>query len=242
MPDQLIGTGGVSIIATGPSNYLLTSTLDSSTEAPPAGPPGFTSTLNIIKAYIYREYADDDNCRAFFDAYNTYAQGYLDAFNALNLPIYPSGSITGQLLDWSAEGIWGFIRPILPMKSRAAAGPYNTFPFNILPYNGSRLASGGGYQHTSDDVYKRVISWHTFAGDGRQMNVEWFKRRIERFLTCVNGSTPNIDNTYNVSVTVSGGVVNIKVPTSAIADTMTEAIQSGALEVPFQYTYQVTQT
>ncbi|BEN98698.1 hypothetical protein SMQC11_19870 [Serratia marcescens] len=44
----------------------------------------------IIPAYPYTQYNADPNIVAFFTAYNTLAQGYLDYLNALNLPCWTS--------------------------------------------------------------------------------------------------------------------------------------------------------
>ena len=53
-----------------------------------------------------------------------------------------------------------------------------------------------------------------------------------------------LDNTYQVSVTFDpGNVVNINIATGGLtqfASIMESAINSGALELPFQYTYNVT--
>jgi hypothetical protein len=54
---------------------------------------------------------------------------------------------------------------------------------------------------------------------------------------------PNVDNTYNIDVTFTGSQVNITLNDSATFTESTilkEAIDSGALELPFQFTYVVT--
>jgi hypothetical protein len=53
---------------------------------------------------------------------------------------------------------------------------------------------------TSDDVFRRCITWNFYKGDGNTFNIRWLKRRIQRFLNGVNGTAPNIDNTYGISV------------------------------------------
>src|SRR5215472_11594549 len=37
-------------------------------------------------------------------------------------------------------------------------------------------------------------------GDGRYFNIPWLKRRVKRFLIGVNGSSPHIDNTDDISI------------------------------------------
>src|SRR5208283_808909 len=52
-----------------------------------------------------------------------------------------------------------------------------------------------------DDVYKRCLTWHFYKGDGKYFSVRWLKRRVMRFLIGTNGSSPSIDQTYQISVT-----------------------------------------
>ncbi|MGP7510691.1 hypothetical protein [Klebsiella pneumoniae] len=42
---------------------------------------------DIIRSYMYTQYNDDDNLRAFFTAYNSMAQGIYDWMVNANLPI-----------------------------------------------------------------------------------------------------------------------------------------------------------
>ncbi len=195
------------------------------------------TTQFIIPSYLYAEYADDPSCQAFVNAYNQYAQAYLDAFNALTLPVYPNGSISGSLLDWTALYIYGFLRPGLPTTGAPQIGPYNTFAYNTLAFDGSKLPTGQTYYSTSDDVFKRCMTWALYKGDGKQFNVAWLKRRVARFLGCPNGLPLNIDQTYGVSVVMAAGVCTITVPSSPIAVIFEQAVKAGVLELPFQYTY-----
>lgn len=157
-----------------------------------AFPTGPTTTVNAIPAYLYTEYNDDQYVQAIFDSYNAYGQGYLDYLNNLNLPIYTNGIIAGSLLDWVGQGIYGLIRPgTLPQTGTPAVGPLNTFSINGLVINGFIPAMGGGFFSTTDDIYKRVLTWHFYKGDGRQMSIPWMKRRIFRFLYGQNGAAPS---------------------------------------------------
>jgi hypothetical protein len=65
----------------------------------------------ILKSYPYQQYQDDPNIVAFFDAYNSIAQGYMDYVLGLNLPIYTQ--LSGPLLDWVGQGLYGFQRPTI---------------------------------------------------------------------------------------------------------------------------------
>ena len=154
-------------------------------------PTGPTTTLNAIPAYLYTEYNDDQYVQALVDAYNAYAQGYLNYLNNLNLPIYPNGNINGSLLDWVGTGIYGYPRPgSIPQTGTPAVGPFNTFLTNGLVFNGYAPATGGGTFQTTDDIYKRILTWHFYKGDGKQISVPWLRRRIFRFLYGHNGGAP----------------------------------------------------
>ena len=238
---------------------------------PPAGP---TSVLNILYSYLYVQYNDDESLQAFVASQNQLAQGYLDFMNTINLPVYTSDNISGSLLDWVAAGLYGIIRPALPYGNPASLGPFNTYAYNTVAFNGLVGASTSTFYATSDDTFKRMITWNFYKGDGYQFNVKWLKRRVMRFLYGVNGTDPGVNQTYRISVSFgTGAVVNIQVvknravltgstmfntfafntkafnaysasnvnyPSIPEAPILKAAIESGALQLPFQFTYVVT--
>lgn len=239
---------------------------------PPAGP---TSLLKTINAYLYVQYNDDDDLQAFFAAYNTLAQQYVDWFNTINLPVYTSPTITGSLLDWIAQGLYtNTPRPALASGRNTNLGPLNTTPLNRLPLNAQKVVGPQNLAVTSDDAYKRIITWNYYKGDGRAFNIRYLKRRIMRFLLGTNGTDINPNITYQVSVTFGvGGQVSIRLihgtrqvlggailgrfalntkylneqQTTFVnvtplpnATLLQEAINSGVLQLPFQFTYTVT--
>lgn len=164
-------------------------------------PTDITSIKKIIPAYLYDQYSDDDDLQAMFDAYNQMAQAYLDWFNTTPLAIYTNDNITGALLDWLANGIYGQERPALPNGGTRNVGPFNTYGFNDTPYDAFDIIGPQTLFVTTDDVFKRIITWNFFKGDGFYFDVLWLKRRVMRFLSGTNGTNPPIDNTYQVSVT-----------------------------------------
>jgi hypothetical protein len=209
---------------------------------PPSGPTGRTQ---VIPSYLYAQYNDDADVQAFVDAYNSMAQDYVDSFNDINLPIYTRANIQGALLDWVAEGLYGISRPTLSAGRNRYFGPFNTYLYNVLLLNQQKAVGAANVAATSDDTFKRIITWHFYKGDGKVFNVDWLKRRLQRFLIGVGGSAPNVDNTYNINVTFSGSQVNIALLQAAVfteSFILKEAIDSGALELPFQFTYSVTVT
>lgn len=242
---------------------------------PPPGPfpPSVPGSLSrVIPSYLYEQYADDEDLQAFVSAYNSLSQQYVDWLNTVNLPVYPG--LSGGLLDWVGTGLYGYPRPSLSSGHNRNLGPFNTYVLNGLAFNRIRRLGVGNVVATSDDVYKRAITWHFYKGDGKVFNLRWLKRRVMRFLNGASGGAPNIDNTYAVSVTFGvGNQVNIRlasgvrsvtggaifnrfrlnsVPFNRVNSSFTstaapanapllkEAIDSGVLELPFQFTYVVT--
>lgn len=245
---------------------------------PPPGPfppPGPTTLTKVMPSYLYEQYADDDDLQAMVAAYNAVGQEYVDWFVDINLPIYTSPTITGGLLDWVAQGLYGISRPTLSSGKNRFVGPLNTYGYNQTPLNTQVEIGPTDYAATSDDIFKRIITWHFYKGDGKVFDVQWLKRRIMRFLIGVNGTAPPIADTSQIGVsfgvdnqvdirlvsgnrTLTGGAFangfgyNQPVPLNSITSTFAsvaplqnaaifkEAVDSGVLELPFQFTYNVT--
>jgi hypothetical protein len=169
---------------------------------PPSSP---TSMVSVIPSYVYEEYSDDDDVQAFFAAYNAEAQSYIDGFNNLNLPVYTGVVVSGALLDWVGNGLYGVPRPSLSSGTSRKIGLLNTYEFNSLKMNVSKTLTTSGTINSSDDVYKRVITWGFFKGDGKILNARWLKRRIMRFLYGTAGENYPVSSTYPVSITFGVG-------------------------------------
>jgi len=199
----------------------------------------------ILPAYLYQQYSYNDTTeylQAFFTAYNELSQSNLDTTNNLALPNYTTKS--GALLDWVGEGIYGIIRPTFALGTYTYLGTYDTVPYDTLAYDAEKIIPPSSFYVTNDDFYKRIITWNYYEGDGNQFNTTWLKRRVKRFLQGANGYLPVLDNTYEISVTFASlNVVNIHIATGGLtpnAPILAAGIQSGVLQLPFQYTYTVT--
>lgn len=221
-----------------------------------------------IPSYLYVQYADDDNLQGFVAAYNGQTQNYVQTFNDLNLPNYYSPLVVGPLLDWVGQGLYGLMRPTLPSGKSVSSGPLNTVQLNAISPNATKNTSSGQYYATTDDVYQRVLTWFFYKGDGQVFNIRWLKRRILRFLgpgqvsqlsggigSFTIGTTPiggipgpvinyDVTATYPVSVQFSGtNTVNINITNGGLnAPILKAGIDSGALQLPFQFSYVVTVT
>lgn len=194
----------------------------------------------IIPSVLYLQYRDDKYLQSFVDSYNSYSQEYVDTFVDLNFPIY--NTKTELLLDWVGANIYGIFRPVLSEGTAYTKGAINTWAFDSIAFNGRKRRSNSTYTPTTDDVYKRVITWHHWRGDGEYFNMAWLKRRIMRFLT-----NADVSQTYDISVTFSGtNDVDISIPAASfetdIATIFKTALESGVLATPFQYQFNVTVT
>lgn len=196
---------------------------------PPDGPSGL---LKPIPSYLYQEYSDDSDLQAFVHSYNSMMQDIVDTFNALNLPIYTQNPVSGALLDWVGQGLYGYSRPSLEYQFPTITGPYNTGEYNTQIYNYWQYLFPSDPALVSDDIYRRCLTWHFSKGDGKYFCVQWLKRRIMRFLMGTNGVNVNVDQTYQVSVTF-GASKDVTIRLVLIDRT----ISSGALynDNSFQY-------
>lgn len=176
--------------------------------ARPFPPPGVTGLTTVIPSYLYQEYSDDDDLQGFVDAQNEMQQNYVDTFNALNLPIYTgvNSLVRGALLDWVGRGLYGMARPALDTGKPDIQGPLNTYgpnwlvPMWDLPIDpnvagkfGLNMIVAYGPENvvlTDDDIYRRILTWHFYKGDGKYFSVPWLKRRVWRFLYGINGTSP----------------------------------------------------
>ena len=236
-----------------------------------------TTVTKIIRAYLYKEYDDDEDLQAFVDSQNELAQNIVGWFPDIGLPVYTGDQIAGLLLDWVIAGVYGIEgRPALPSGTNRNIGPLNTWELNMLPLNTLEIIDNQNYYATTDDIFKRILTWHFYKGDGKVFTIPWLKRRVLRFLIGTNGTAPDIDQTYLISVTFGvGNQVNIgiangirtvtssallntfalnTVPLDGLSSTFTPeppfplapilkaGIDSGVLELPFQFTYVVNIT
>ena len=209
--------------------------------------PAQTSLSGILPSYAFQEYADDQNIQAFFAAFNAIAQQYQDWFNQINLPIYTGSPIVGPLLDWVAQGIYGLSRPAFPYGVVSTIGPLNTWGMNTYILNSFTVSGAINEFVTSDDVFKRIITWYFFKGDGQYFNIIWLKRRIMRFLLGTAGTDPPIIDIYPIGVSFPGAnnvtititLTNASQITLPVAQLFHAGVQSGALPLPFQWSWTV---
>lgn len=93
---------------------------------------------------------------------------------------------------------------------------------------------------TSDDTYRRIITWAFYKGDGKVFTPTWLKRRINRFLNGANGTDVVNDTQYNISVVPTGFKQwTITLPVGIESNIFAAAVITGAIELPIQITWTV---
>lgn len=194
-----------------------------------------TPLETVIKQYLYQQYADDDTLQSFVDSFNALAQGYLDWFIANPLGLYTSAGISGPLLDWVAQGVYNLDRPVLATQSSEESAGYDSAVYNTVPYNYLSYSSAGTAQQASDDVYKRMMTWTLYRGDGQVFSLQWLKNRVARFLHGANGSDVAVLD-YQPSIVVSDGEFTITDFSSSAYTALQLCYQAGFIAFPFQYT------
>lgn len=166
---------------------------------------------NVIKSYLYTQYNDDENLQAFFSAYNEMAQNIYDWMKDANLPVFVGGYNVGDQLRWIARGIYGVKPPILISGKQQLFGPYNALTFNQLPFNGRSVINQSEQVIASDDVFKRIMTWNFYKGDGFSFTIPWLKRRIMRFIVGADGVDVTNDQHWSISVLFSGDGASISI-------------------------------
>ncbi|SAK53666.1 hypothetical protein AWB78_01348 [Caballeronia calidae] len=188
----------------------------------------------VVPSYLYWEFSDDDDLQAFVANFNDLAQGYLDWFNQTPLAVYTSPFIYGPLLDWIGRGIYGISRPVLSSTANLRLAGYNENPYNTVSYNGLFYSTNQTASASNDDIYKRVMTWHLYRGDGQQFTMQWLKNRISRFVNGANGMDwPVLNDPPNI--TVSGNVFTVTSYDSVAYQALQLCYANSILEFPFQY-------
>lgn len=197
----------------------------------------------VFKSYTYTQYSDDVNISAFFGAYNKLAQEIYGWLLTADLPIFIGGYNSSDQLYWIAHGIYGQTPPSMVSNKSLSFGPYNTIKYNQLAYNKRKKISENSQIVASDDVFKRIMTWNFYKGDGMGFSVTWLKRRVRRFLEGSLGSDIVNDQQFGVSVTFDGaGGISIKLSTAsetagfinlAFASILSSAFDNNLLHMPF---------
>ena len=196
-----------------------------------------------INAYLYQQFKDDKDLSAFVQAYNAMSQEYVDWFNSINLPIYTSPQCSGLMLDWVAEGIYGIKRQNLSSGNSITSGQLNSSKINTDRIDASAKSSTLQTIEMTDDIFKRVLTWNLYRGDGHTFSVQWLKRRVLRFILGANGADIiERQGVIGLSNTGAASIANPEIlplwtkPYVALTGTQIVSVQFNALNaVTIQY-------
>lgn len=154
----------------------------------------------IIRSYLYVQYNTDKDLQSLVDSYNHFAQTFYDSLKDTPFPVFTGEKIGGDLLTWVVKGIYGVDRPLLVNVKTELRGVYNHLQYNTLPYADFKREVTNEQPTNDDDLFKRILTWNFYRGDGFNFTVAWFKRRIVRFLTGEFGTAGATDAHFSVSV------------------------------------------
>ena len=113
----------------------------------------------------------------------------------------PEQARSGTAAQWARENpTVGFGALAFESDTNSVKVGDGVSSYGQLPYSAYRLprvawdAVDQGFVSWSfdpavtDDVFKRILTWHFYKGDGKNFSVRWLKRRIWRFLQGANGT------------------------------------------------------
>ena len=205
-------------------------------------PDSTTNLRNTIPSYLYSQYYADADLQSLVLAYNQAAQSYVDWFNDVNLPDYTG--LSGDLLDWVGNGLYGVRRPVkTTVETPGTTGALATFKVAGMPLSSAGEATVTASQFVSDDIYRRVITWGFYKGDGFNFSIPWLKRRVCRFfLGTGDGFTPLVcvgfDDTTTPLPTCNIGWTG----DAALLPEFESLIASGDLPLPYRFQYSISNT
>lgn len=164
-----------------------------------------------ISSYMFTQYADDDEIRAFFTAYNQILQEIYGWMYDTKLPIFIGNYLSGALLQWCVAGIYGQTIPTLTTSSSYVHGQYNATRYNQLAFNQRQKTTKSNQVIVSDDIFKRILTWNYYKADGFHFTVPWLKRRIMRFLLGSMGTDIANDQHWAISVLFASSGMTITI-------------------------------
>src|SRR5665213_837379 len=209
----------------------------------------------VAKSYLYEQYADDEDLQAFIESFNLGQETMQEWFFENVLAYWPG--LTGDILEWCGEGIYGLPKTSIASLASTALGPLNTEVLNSATLN-SMVPSAQQVYALTDDLYQRILTWHLYRPDGRHFSVRWLKRRIMRFLVGTAGFDPQpelpgftvgCETTQAIAVGFNNGICTVTISQTLLSlltpiapnvlPIFSAAFENGSLELPLQYSYEV---
>jgi hypothetical protein len=203
----------------------------------------FLPLMKITPSYPYKQlYSNDPLIVPFFNTYNIAAQYYLDWYNQNPIAIYTSPKVSGLLLNFVARGLYGLMRPTISnITTTYGAAEMNSIEMNSQAMNGNSVTQDGTTEIVDDDIFKRMMTWHLYLGDGRQATMPWLRKRIARFIYGLNGADITNDFLQYVNLSFpSTNNIEIILATSDISEQFKFLLDQNWLAKPFQLNFTVT--
>lgn len=180
----------------------------------------------MIKAYAYNQFHRNLDIKAMSLTLDAALQDIQKQLKEADFPIYTSKE--GEWLDYIAWCLYGLKRPTIALgKIIPEIGGMGDSPMIGLGFMSLRPRVLPTSELIDDDCFKRLIMWHTFVGDGFFFNLDFFKRKIKRFIQ--DDMNAIVRETYDISI--ADGVILI--PDSYFAIRFKWLYLSGFLSVPF---------
>lgn len=199
------------------------------------------STL-MAPAYPYQQFSDDTDINALFSATNEIAQSVLTWMLDHPLALYMRPALSGGLLDYAAYCLYGIARHQVGYSQITnIAGAINTMPVNTLDIDDNQLPRTSMRFTLTDDIFKRILTWHLYKGDGVQFSIPWLKRRIMRFLSGDDGHAWRFNSTAPVSIAIHESTVAISIAKGTADERLllllSALIKNGLVPVPPTFSY-----
>ncbi|MXV36804.1 MULTISPECIES: hypothetical protein [unclassified Saccharibacter] len=196
----------------------------------------------IAPAHAYQQFSDDANIVAFFKAYNQLAQESLSWMVTHPMALYIGPALEGNLLTYCAFCLYGQFRyRISYTEIRSISGEIDGADIDRLTIDDTAIDKHYDGSAISDDLFKRILTWNFYKGDGLNFSIPWLKRRIMRFLTGENGHAWRFNSTHPVSVRCVGKRVIITLDRADWPDELTallgRILTNGILNVPPMRTF-----
>ncbi|QHI95518.1 hypothetical protein GT348_03865 [Aristophania vespae] len=200
----------------------------------------------IAPAYAYQQFTDDSNIVAFFDAFNQMATETLTWLAEHPFPLYIGSYLTGGFLDYCAYCLYGQFRyKISYVQLQQYGGALNDQDINRIAIDEIIVQKNYLGTTINDDLFKRILTWNLYKGDGLSFTIPWLKRRIMRFLTGNEGQVWRFNSCQNVDVKVKGRIVAITITPgdwdSSLISVLDRIINNGILNIPPIYNYAISE-
>ncbi|MXV43589.1 hypothetical protein GS501_00655 [Saccharibacter sp. 17.LH.SD] len=201
-------------------------------------------TTLLAPATPYQQFSDDADIIAFFEAYNALMQEIIFWMVGHPMALYIGPALTGNLLSYCALCLYGQFRyRISYVELRSVTGAIDTTTINRLSVDETVIDKRYIGNSISDDLFKRILTWNFYKGDGLNFSIPWLKRRIMRFLTGDDGHAWRFNSTDPVSVRLEGRKVIITPDTGPwshdLVIILSRILTNGILNVPPMFTFMV---